>query len=308
MLPTPEARRYARRMALIQSSLLGVTGIVVSSLLWLLHPAACLAVAALSLIAAWLAYYLGMRTILRRERILRADLPDGIEQVLRERVEFYRNLEPAGQERFRRNVQIFLGEKEIVGAGVEIDDTIRALVAASAVIPIFGFPGWEYGMLQLVVVRPEPFEAHFRSAPDDVDDPLYACGMVGEGGIFSGTLVLSKTDLLRDYRLAHDGHNVGIHEFAHLIDQAGGQIDGMPVSLPGESRKPWAHMVHRILSEGRRGLNADIPDYGFTNEQEFFAVISEYFFEKPHELQRRHPELFALLEQVFRQQPQRIIK
>ena len=56
--------------------------------------------------------------------------------------------------------------------------------------------------------------------------------------------------------------------------------------------------MQKIMKE-----KSDINPYGATNEAEFFAVVSEYFFERPDLLQERHPELYDLLTKIFRQQP-----
>ena len=46
---------------------------------------------------------------------------------------------------------------------------------------------------------------------------------------------------------------------------------------------------------------SDIDRYALTNEAEFFAVTSEYLFERPGLMQRKHPELFAMLQKIFEQ-------
>jgi len=46
---------------------------------------------------------------------------------------------------------------------------------------------------------------------------------------------------------------------------------------------------------------SDINPYGATNTQEFFAVTTEYFFERPLLMKRKHPELHDILEKVFGQ-------
>ncbi|MCA9421547.1 MAG: zinc-dependent peptidase, partial [Nitrospira sp.] len=48
----------------------------------------------------------------------------------------------------------------------------------------------------------------------------------------------------------------------------------------------------------------DINPYGLTNEAEFFAVVSEYFFENPVRMKKKHPELYSMLKQIFHQDPQ----
>jgi Mlc titration factor MtfA (ptsG expression regulator) len=106
---------------------------------------------------------------------------------------------------------------------------------------------------------------------------------------------------------AEDRHNVGVHEFAHLVDEADGQIDGVPgAGLPPALRQPWAAVMHRELAAIRAG-RSDIDPYAGTNEAEFFAVVNEYFFERPEQLQEHHPELFDLLTQALHQHPEQTL-
>ena len=46
-----------------------------------------------------------------------------------------------------------------------------------------------------------------------------------------------------------------------------------------------------------------IDNYGTTNPAEFFAVITEAFFERPRALKQKHPALYAQLQRFFRQDP-----
>jgi MtfA peptidase len=245
-------------------------------------------------------YWAGTRVIRRRIRALARPFPPEWERILNERVAFFAALAGQDKERFRQLVTIFLAETPIRGASCEIDDVTRMLVAASAVIPIFALPDWEYAMLQEVVVRQEVFTLHY---PRPLGDPDVLAGMVGGvGGPFHGTLVLSKPDLERGFAEPGEVYHVGIHEFAHLIDKGDGGIDGVPASLPRECFRPWLRLVQREMERAGHGPS-DIPRYAFTNEQEFFAVAAEYFFQAPDELAANHPELYDMLRRVFRQDP-----
>lgn len=255
---------------------------------------------AVAIVAGAGLFRLGTRVIRRRIKALRRPFPPEWEQILAERVAFFAALGPQDRERFRQLVTIFLAETPIRGAGCEIDDATRMLVAASAVIPIFALPDWEYGMLQEVLVRDEVFSLNY---PRPEGGPDVLAGMVGvTGGPFNGTLVLSKPDLERGFAESGEVYHVGIHEFAHLIDGGDGGIDGVPASLPRECFRPWLRLVRQEMERGGHGPS-DIPAYAFTNEQEFFAVAAEYFFQAPDKLAANHPELFAMLRRVFRQDP-----
>jgi Mlc titration factor MtfA (ptsG expression regulator) len=234
----------------------------------------------------------------RRRRILAEPFPAEWEAVLQAEVVFFRALDPEERRRFRRELQVFLGEKRITGIKLELDTKTRVLAAASAIIPIFGFPEWEWDQISEVLIYPDRFNKDFEF---DDGAKRHTLGMVGTGAL-NRLMILAKPDLLAGFRNAGDKRNVGIHEFAHLVDKSDGTIDGLPaVGLERESIAPWIDLVRRKMAEMRRG-DSDIDPYGLTNEAEFFAVASEYFFERPGVMQRKHPELYATLARVFNQQ------
>jgi Mlc titration factor MtfA (ptsG expression regulator) len=242
--------------------------------------------------------YAGMtRKIRRRRKILAEPFSAEWEAVLQREVVFFRALDPEDKKRFRRELQVFLGEKLITGIKMEMDTTTRVLVAASAIIPIFGFPQWEWDHINEVLVYPDRFDGKFAF---ESGDQRHTLGMVGTGAL-NGLMILSKPDLLGGFRNPGDKRNVGLHEFAHLVDKSDGTIDGLPsVGLDRAAIGPWIDLVRRKMEEMRSG-KSDINPYGLTNESEFFAVTTEYFFERPGLMERKHPELFAMMSRVFNQ-------
>jgi Mlc titration factor MtfA (ptsG expression regulator) len=125
-------------------------------------------------------------------------------------------------------------------------------------------------------------------------------GMVGTGAM-NRIMILVKPDLIQGFRNAEDKRNVGVHEFAHLVDKSDGVVDGLPgVGLDREAIGPWIDLVRRKMQEISDD-ESDINRYALTNEAEFFSVVSEYFFERPGLMKQKHPELFAMLQKVFRQ-------
>ena len=233
----------------------------------------------------------------RREEVLRQPFPPEWETILLENVAFFRGLDDAEKQRFRQELQIFISEKRISGIKTEVDETTRVLVACSAIIPIFGFPEWEWDQIREVLVYPTSFNEDFEMGQGAEHD---VAGMVGSQAM-NGMMVLSKPDLLRGFRNPQDGRNVGIHEFAHLVDKSDGVIDGIPaVGLGRDAVKPWIELIRKEM-DGVRFGRSDIDTYALKNEAEFFAVVSEYFFERPAMLRDEHPELYAMLAKVFRQ-------
>ncbi len=253
-------------------------------------------------LAALITYlvYAGMtRKLRRRRRILAQPFPVEWETILQREVIFFRVLDPKEQKRFRRELQVFLGEKLITGIKLELDTTTRVLTAASAIIPIFGFPEWEWDQISEILVYPDRFDREFAF---DSGSGRHTLGMVGTGAL-NRLMILSKPDLLGGFRNPGDKRNVGLHEFAHLVDKSDGTIDGLPaVGLERAAIGPWLELVRRKMEEMRRG-DSDIDPYGLTNEAEFFAVVTEYFFERPGVMERKHPELYTMLSRVFNQDP-----
>ncbi len=252
--------------------------------------------------ALWLApviavYAWQTAKIRRRRAILNQPFPPAWEAVLQREVVFFRALDPADQERFRRQLQVFLGEKHVTGIRMPLDATTRVLAGASAVIPIFGFPDWEWDQITEVLVYPNRFDGEFQFGDARGHDIL---GMVGTGSL-NRLMILSKPDLISGFRNATDKRNVGIHEFAHLVDKSDGVVDGVPrVGLERGAVEPWIKLMRRKMAEIEAGTS-DINRYALTNEAEFFAVTTEYFFERPGIMQQKHPALYGALERVFNQ-------
>jgi Mlc titration factor MtfA (ptsG expression regulator) len=227
--------------------------------------------------------------------IMRRPFPASWEQVLQSHVAFFRALPDHEKERFRQFVKVFLDEVRITGIRTEVDDTIRVLVAASAVIPIFGFHDWEYHRLGEVLVYPGSFGETYQTSGSADENTL---GMVGLEHL-SGVMILSKPSLLAGFDNQSSKDNVGVHEFVHLVEQEE-TAHGLPPEVPWQAVKHWVAYVAQELSHPPKN-HSYINRYAYTNEHEFFAVLAEYFFKSPDLLQKKDPQLYAMLREMFHQ-------
>ncbi|MDG2224418.1 MAG: zinc-dependent peptidase [Rubripirellula sp.] len=243
-----------------------------------------------------LVYVWMRRTTLSRLKQMAAPFPESWQAILVSDVVFYRSLTPEQQQRFQNLVKIFLSEARITGVRTDVDERTRVLVAASAIIPVFGFDDWEYSGLGEVLIYPNAFGEGFQS---DDGAKRNILGMVGDGHL-SGVMILSKSDLISGFANPEDKRNVGIHEFAHLVDKADGSIDGIPAGITASVVGPWIGWIGEELKSTSKGRN-HINDYAYTNEAEYFAVLTEYFFEAPDVLQRKNPDLYKLMQSMYRQ-------
>lgn len=226
-------------------------------------------------------------------------LPVSYKKILLENVAFYRSLSDKERISFEEKIKEFLGYVRITGVETTVEDADRLLVAASAVIPIFGFPEWKYYNLREVLLYPETFDKEEFLTSNNRRNTL---GMVGNGPM-QRIMILSKPALHAGFINTESMDNTGIHEFVHLIDKDDGDVDGLPEALLSKQYMvPWLNLmnesIHAII-EGR----SDINIYGATNKAEFFAVAAEYFFKRPDIFKDNHAELYKLMTQIFQQTP-----
>lgn len=214
------------------------------------------------------------------------------------RVLFYRRLTISGKSLFEKRIMHFFATKKIEGIDTEIDDTIRLMVAASAIIPTFAFPDYNYHNVKTILIYPNSFDEKFQTQRYE-GHKEFISGMVGNR-FMNGTVILSKPDLV----MAFDGQlhnmNVGIHEFVHLLDKEDGIIDGIPeLLLDHRYIGPWLHEIKKEMQKIEEGLS-DINPYALTNNAEFLAVVSEYFFSNPDEFKIKHPQLYQFLSAIYK--------
>lgn len=191
---------------------------------------------------------------------------------------------------------IFLSEVYIESINFEIEELDKLLTAASAVIPVFGFNEWHYTNLSTVLIYPDHFNEDLGFAQTDGERNI--AGMVGNGTL-EKQMILSRKALYEGFNLHSHAQNTGIHEFVHLIDKIDGITDGVPEALIQRPYViPWLKLIHKEM-EAINDNKSDIRNYGGTNEAEFLAVASEYFFEQPENMKKKHPELYQMLKDCF---------
>lgn len=232
------------------------------------------------------------------KKVVIEEIPPKWAPVLEQKVRFYRALSEEKKQEFLMEVARFFSYVKINGVHFEVSLEDRLLVAASAVIPLFGFPGWDYQHLDEVVLFPGHFDRKFNfKNPEEM-----ITGLVGNG-MMEGKMILSVKALRVGFDNSQDKQNVGIHEFIHIYDKEDGEIDGVPQAFVDKSFVlPWLKQVEGEMKAIHRN-DSTVQAYGGTNRPEFLAVVGEYFFERPHLLRDKHPELYEMLVKTFNQDP-----
>lgn len=209
---------------------------------------------------------------------------------------FYKKLSNEDQLHFKKRIQTFLSYVEITAVDFELEELDILLVASSAIIPVFGFDDWKYPNIKKVIIYPDYFNYDLEFDKKAKDKRIG--GMVGNGAL-ENKMLLSKRALHHGFSNKTDKGNTGVHEFIHLLDKIDGEIDGIPKALlDNKNLMLWLDLVYEKM-EAINNDKSDIRDYGGTSEIEFFAVASEYFFERPMLLKRKHPDLYKMLASCF---------
>lgn len=239
-----------------------------------------------------LVYRIWIKASVEKKKLLEKPFPEEWKALLEKKVYWYKLLKPEEKAEFEKRILLFLYDKQIIALEKPIDDDFRLLVAASAIIPVFGFKNFSYRNLSTVYIVD-------GIVNEDADDGLIL-GQV-EQLLNSSQMVLSKQALESGFEIYNDRKNVGVHEFAHLIDGADGRIDGIPYNFIDEKMiKPWSDLMYEHMKAIEEN-ESDIDSYALTGPEEFFAVVSEYFFERPDVMKENHPELYTFLQKIFKQ-------
>ena len=203
----------------------------------------------------------------------------------------------------RRMALEFLAEKQVHGArGLAISDEMLLSIALQACLPVLHIGLDAYADWVGIVVYPGDFVIP-RSVIDDAGvTHEYHDEVLGEAWE-GGPVLLSWFD----GNDAPAGINVVIHEFAHKLDMENGGVDGLPRLRPGMSRQAWAEAFGKayedFCAEVDRGVDTAIDPYGAEHPGEFFAVVSEVFFEDPLVLHRRFPAVYDQLVHFYGMDP-----
>ncbi|MGI8508843.1 MAG: zinc-dependent peptidase [Gemmatimonadaceae bacterium] len=244
----------------------------------------------------------------RRERLRAQPVPAAWREIIEHNVAIFQRLPPADQAELLGVMQVFLAEKHFEGAGgLDLTDEIRVTIAAQACLLLLHRETDYYPELTSIIVYPSGYTAR--------EDQPVGGGVWTEGGEDRlghtarglGALVLAWDAARRGAADPSDGRNVVLHEFAHQLDFEDGNTDGTPALDTRSEYLSWGRLMSTEFDTLRRADDVGKPTlldkYGATNPAEFFAVITEAFFERPRALRSKHPELFAELQRFYQQDP-----
>ncbi|MEI7611867.1 MAG: M90 family metallopeptidase [Betaproteobacteria bacterium] len=234
-------------------------------------------------------------------------LPERLWQETLDRLPFLHRLSPNDRSRLKKLTEDFLADKEFTTAGeLELTDAMCVLIAVQGCLPILNLGLVCYRDWVGIIVYPDEFVIP-RSVEDEYG-VMHEYVDIASGEAWAGGPLLISWN---DAQMAGDGYNVVIHEFAHKLDMLNGEADGIPPLPPGLPRKEWEdtllaayeNFCTQVDAAEEYGEATLIDPYAAENPGEFFAVLSETFFESPADLRQEYPALYALFVRFYQQDP-----
>ncbi len=242
----------------------------------------------------------------RRRKILSLPFPGEWLVYLDRNVAHYRHLSPTDQARLRDKLRIFVVEKNWEGCGgLTLTDEMKVTVAAQASLMALELPGDPFRAVLSILIYPAGY-----AVPEERWHHGWSIqresARLGESW-YRGPVILSWAEIADESRHPGQGNNLIWHEFAHQIDMLDRSTNGTPPLETREARQQWHDVMTAEFKQLRRdahdGRATLLDKYGAESEAEFFAVATECFFDAPVELRHRHPRLYELLADYYRQDP-----
>ena len=241
----------------------------------------------------------------RRARILKnASLDQDLWQNVVLRYEFIAVLSKEERKRLEELTLLFIHEKAIQGArGTIVDDEIRVPIAAQAAMLVLNLGLDYYRDWVEVIVYPDEFVAEYEYMDETGVAHRVVQPMSGESWE-RGPVLISWADAQEAGRGRN--YNVVVHEFAHKLDMLNGTPNGFPPLHADMDRERWANAFSAAYDDFCKRIEEEelaIDDYAAESPAEFFAVVSEAFFEAPDDVRRLYPDVYDQLRLFYRQDP-----
>jgi MtfA peptidase len=244
----------------------------------------------------------------RRARLRAMPVPPRWREILEQNLPIFNRLPEEDQAELLRHMKVFLSEKHFEGAGgLKLTDEIRITIAGQACLLLLHRDTDYYPELTSIIVYPSEYTA---TEDRHIGGGIWEEGgedRLGHTGQSLSALVLAWDAVRHGAAAPADGHNLVLHEFAHQLDFENQASDGTPALETRGDLLAWARVMSAEFENLRGASDAGeatlLDSYGATNPAEFFAVITEVFFERPRALQKKHPALFVQLQRFYRQDP-----
>ena len=208
-------------------------------------------------------------------------------------------------QRLREAATLLLHDKSFSAAGgAEVDDPMQLHIALQACLLTLNLTEDSYRGWNEIILYPDEFLRH-REEMDEAGVVHHSRDILAGESWHGGPLVLSLADVASSGQA--DGVNVVLHEFAHKLDMLNGDANGFPPLHRGMNAAAWADDFSNAYEDFCKRVDAGedtaIDPYASYDPAEFFAVLTEVFFETPGLLHAEYTAVYRQLQQFYRQHP-----
>jgi Mlc titration factor MtfA (ptsG expression regulator) len=217
--------------------------------------------------------------------------------------DYYRALSDLGKKKFKIRVEHYLRTKTFNGReGLKVTQRMRVMVCSSMAQLTFGLENYKIKNYRYIILYPDSFYS-----------PQIGQRLKG-GTTHNGIVMLSWQDFEHGYKIPDDRYNLGLHELAHafklniLGGHAEDHTDGFMLENLEERLKVWEKKAMPEMLNMRKRSSSFLRAYAKTNDQEFFAVSVEHFFEWPDKFKASLPVLYKEMTWLLNQDPLNVDK
>jgi MtfA peptidase len=223
-----------------------------------------------------------------------ANIPEEGHETLKRYIPVYQSLSGSHQQLFRNKMKQFIERVQLFPIDFELVDRDYLFVSASAVLPVFTLDDWLYPNLNIVVLH-----QHTMDSYQDKEGNHWSTAGMFDYSRAPDTLHIARNVLWYDF-INDTPANVALHEFMHCIDSNDRSIDGIPLLLLDKQYiTPWVELmvveIKNIVDK-----KSSINPYAAESNAEFLATVSEFYFKQPYQFQQQHPNLFAMMQKIFK--------
>lgn len=222
--------------------------------------------------------------------VFKKELTNRQQSILNNQFDFYKKLNKTEQSLFRHRLAVFITNKEFIGReGLVVDEEMKTLISATAVMLTFGFRNYLIELIDKVIIYPKAYFSNLNEAYHK-----------GETNPQLKAIVFSWEDFKKGYQIGDDNLNVGIHEFGHAIHlNAFAKSDISSEIFRDGFNKLTSYLQRHKMIRDSLTSSKYFRAYAYTNQFEFFAVLLENFIETPDEFKAKFPELYGYMKQML---------
>lgn len=210
---------------------------------------------------------------------------------------FYTRLNRKDQRQFEHRVVCFIADKTFKHRhNKPVTQEQKVLIASVACRLTFGRRSYLFPMLDTILLFDEAFTS-----------PTNNNKHKGEYNPRAKVLALSWEDFKKGMDIVNDNLHLGIHEFTHVMHFESERSTDIDAIRYLKYHKNILRELMKPETRAKVDNTRFFRDYAFTNQYEFMAVLTEYYFESNALFKKKFPLMYQHMTVALLYKPRWII-